>query len=197
MKNKYDQLGKRIVVLDTRIEILNIAVVADNPHSFELVMEKSQQGILYRDYPYSKFLEGGKKWFKTGDEKTQLKYEGDIVNGTPNGQGTETYPDGGSYVGEYKDGIPNGQGTLTHPNGEKYEGEFKSNKYHGQGTYTWSDGRKYVGEWKDGKQNGQGTFTWSDGRKNVGEWKNDKHWNGILYDKDGKIIGNYVNGEKQ
>ena len=31
MKNKYDQLEKRIAVLDTRIEILNIAVVADKP----------------------------------------------------------------------------------------------------------------------------------------------------------------------
>ena len=35
MKNKYDQLEKRIAVLDTRIERLNSAVVADNPHSFE------------------------------------------------------------------------------------------------------------------------------------------------------------------
>lgn len=43
MKNKYDQLGKRIVVLDTRIEILNIAAVSDNPHSFEPVVQKIEK----------------------------------------------------------------------------------------------------------------------------------------------------------
>ena len=40
MKNKYDQFEKRIVVLDTRIEILNIAVVADNPHYIAVVADK-------------------------------------------------------------------------------------------------------------------------------------------------------------
>ena len=77
----------------------------------EVVVEKKP--ILFRDTPYSKFVEGGKKWFKTGDEKTQVKYEGEIVNGVPNGQGTETYPSGSMYVGEWKDGRKHGQGTYT------------------------------------------------------------------------------------
>ena len=68
----------------------------------EVVVEKKP--ILFRDTPYSKFVEGGKKWFKTGDEKTQVKYEGEIVNGVPNGQGTMTCCDGIKYVGGYKDG---------------------------------------------------------------------------------------------
>ena len=42
---------------------------------------------------------------------------------------------------------------------------------------------------------GQGTFTFSDGRKGIGEFRNDRPWNIIDYDKDGKIIGRYVNGE--
>ena len=37
--------------------------------------------ILFRDTPYSKFVKGGKKWFKTGDEKTHVKCEEEIVNG--------------------------------------------------------------------------------------------------------------------
>ena len=32
------------------------------------------------------------------------KYEGDILNAVPNGQGTLTSPDGGKYVGGIKDG---------------------------------------------------------------------------------------------
>ena len=39
------------------------------------------------------------------------KYEGEIKNRLPNGQGTMTYTDGVKYVGEYKDG-------------EKWNGKF-------------------------------------------------------------------------
>ena len=63
--------------------------------------------------------------------------------------------------------------------------------------YLWENGTKYMGEWKDGKRHGQGNMTYHDGRKYVGEWKKDKHWNGPEYDKDGKIKGTWVNGEKQ
>ncbi len=322
MKNKYDQLEKRIAVLETGIERMNSTVVSDNPilqkrtlffhylnnqwgwflksngDKFEgkyfgeivggkphgkgttiypngfksgdgkvelvgewkegepwnitrynksgeitakwvngvmtdkgsVVMEKSQQGILYRVHYNSDWKEGGKKWFKSrydllsaaksADERKYVVFEGDILNGVPNGQGTFTWSNGEKYVGEFKDGEKHGQGTLTHLNGEKYVGEFKDGTLNGQGTYTfpngakyvgvfkdgerngqgtftWSDGRKYVGEFKDDKKHGQGTFTWSDGRKYVGEWKKDKHWNGPEYDKDGKIKGTWVNGEKQ
>ena len=118
---------------------------------------KSQKGILFRDTPYSKktegvfykqFVEGGRKWFKSGDEKTQAKYEGDILNGVPNGQGTYTKPNGDQYVGEFKDGQWEGQGTFTFREGkwkgDTYVGEWKNDKQHGQGTYTWSNGSKYV-----------------------------------------------------
>ena len=84
---------------------------------------------------------------------------------------------------------------MTYPNGSKYLGEYKDGKKHGQGTFTYPNGDKYVGEFKDGEKNGQGTFTFSDGRKGVGEFRNDRPWNIIDYDKDGKIIGRYVNGE--
>ena len=78
-------------------------------------------------------------------------------------------------MGEYKDGkIWNGQGTYTYPNGDKYEGEFKEGEKNGQGTFTFSDGRKYVGEFKDGKP-----------------------WKGTMYDKEGTLIGKWVNGVKQ
>ena len=69
-----------------------------------------------------------------------------------------------------KDGLPNGQGTWTSP-----------------------DGQKYVGEFKDGESHGQGTMTFSDGSKHEGEYKNGRPWNTIVYDRNGKIIGKYVN----
>ena len=53
------------------------------------------------------------------------------------------------YEGEIKNGLPNGQGTYSFPNGDKYVGEWKDGKKNGLGTLTWSKGNKYVGEYKD------------------------------------------------
>ena len=39
-------------------------------------------------------------------------------------------------------------------------------------------------------------FGWKliDQGKNVREWKDGERWNGTLYDKEGKIIGKFMNG---
>ena len=77
---------------------------------------------------------------------------------------------------------------------ETYVGERENRKYHGKGTLTFRDGEKYEGEFKDGKKHGQGTYTISSGGKYIGEWKDGERWNGTLYDKEGKIIGKFMNG---
>ena len=140
----------------------------------------------------------GQVWETFRDKDTQPKYKGQVENGKPNGQGTLTLSDGTKYVGEFKDEEFHGKGTLTRPDGGKYVGEFKNGKIHGQGTYTFEKGKyegfKYVGEWKDGTQQGQGTDSLPDGSNYVGEWKDGERWNGTLYDKEGKIIGKFMNG---
>ena len=83
----------------------------------------------------------------------------------------EENKDIGKYEGEIKNGSPNGQGNFTLNNGEKYVGEFKNGKSHGQGTYTFKKGNKYVGGWKDGKRSGEGTLTLASGEKYVGDCK--------------------------
>ena len=82
-------------------------------------------------------------------------------------------------------------------NGRKYVGGWKNGGYDGQGTITSPDGNKYVGEYKDGKQHGQGTHTYPDGSSDVGEWREGLFFKGTHYDKDGNIIGKYVNGVEQ
>jgi len=154
--------------------------------------KSSNQGVLFLKEVNGKWV-----WFKDGDEKTDLKYEGEISNEVPNGQGTLTYPDGEKYVGEYKDGKENGQGTFTFPDGDKYVGEFKDGNWNGQGTLTFPDGGKYVGEFKDGDWDGQGTFTFPNGNKGIGEFKENKPLNITQYDKYGNITGRYVNGVEQ
>jgi hypothetical protein len=81
-----------------------------------------------------------------------------------------------------------------------YKGEWKDDKYHGQGILIWEDGytfeeKKYEGEWKNRQKHGQGILYFPDGAKWVGEFRDDEFWNGILYDKDGIIIGEKLDGE--
>ena len=191
----------------------------------EVVIEEKEKGILYRDTPFSKFVEGGKKWFKTGNEKTQVKYEGDILNGVPNGQGTLTHPNGVKYVGEFKKGKKDGLGIITSPSGYKFSGVWKDDKAHGLMNVTYAGthrGHKFEGEFRNGEKHGQGTHTYPNGGKYVGEWKNGvalnaktvgtvlnywggkdeietkdgKTWNMKRYNKEGTLILEIVNGKQ-
>ena len=62
-------------------------------------VEKRQIGVLF----YRK-VNGKWRWHENGNEDYHEKFVGEIENGKPNGQGTETFPDGDKYVGEFKDG---------------------------------------------------------------------------------------------
>ncbi len=161
-----------------------------------VVVNKKEEGILFREKSYFKFIKGGKKWFKSGDEKTMLKFEGEIENGVPNGQGIETFIDGFKYVGKFKDGEKHGQGTETFIDGFKYVGEFKKGKYSGQGNLTYTNGDKYVGEFKNKLPNGQGTSTYSNGNKYYGKWKDgEKHGQGIYNWSNGDTYkGGFIKG---
>ena len=121
-------------------------------------------------------------------------FVGTFQNGSPNGQGSASYPTGETYVGQYKDGSLNGKGTFTFPNGDKYVGQFKDEKRHGQGIYTEANGNKYAGEFKDGVRNGQGTYIFASGEKYIGEWKDSKY-NGQGNNTNILGIGNSYIGE--
>jgi len=56
---------------------------------------------------------------------------------------------------------------------------------------------KYMGEIKNGKPNGHGTHTYSNGETYVGKWKGGSPWIGTKYNKNGKILGKWVNGKFQ
>ena len=76
-----------------------------------------------------------------------------------------------------------------------YKGNIENGVPNGHGFIIFPDGNMYVGGWKDGKYNGQGTYTYSDGRKYVGEIRDELFWNGITYDKNGKILYEIVDGK--
>ena len=67
----------------------------------------------------------------------------------------------------------------------------------GQGTITFPSGSMYVGGFRDGKRTGQGIMNYSHGGKYVGEFYGGDPWNAVEYNKDGNIIGKWMNGVRQ
>ena len=118
-----------------------------------------ETGVLYQ-YETSTGIE----WRTFGDYKIQPKYNGEIKDFKPNGQGIITYTDGREYVGEWSGGT-----------------------WNGQGKYTFKDGFGYEGEWKNGTENGMGYLTYPNGDKYIGQFKNGKMMNGKMYKKNGDI----------
>jgi hypothetical protein len=107
---------KHLLIILISILLLSSPVIGDN----------NKGETLYAWGEYIPFV-----WKGFGDKETHPKYTGDVKNGKPDGQGTETFPDGSKYIGEWIGGKPTGQGTQTYYDGDKYVGLFKDGKYHG------------------------------------------------------------------
>ena len=56
-------------------------------------------------------------------DQGKIKYEGSLVHGKMNGEGTLTFKNGDSYKGYFKNGTFDGKGTFTSKAGWKYEGD--------------------------------------------------------------------------
>ena len=121
-------------------------------------------------------------------------YDGDWIQGRPNGHGIIEWASGNKYVGGWLNGDRHGIGTYTWANGGKYVGGFLNGKRHGEGTRTWANGGKYVGGWLNGERHGEGTHTWANGDKYVGGWLNGKrHGLGVhTYGDESELAGDRI-----
>lgn len=143
------------------------------------------------------------------------KYEGEIRDGKPHGNGKIFYnedndKDRVSYEGAWEEGLPTGEGIMVWKSGQKYVGGWLKDKRSGWGTSYFASGIKVEGTSVDGKWkgkvniydldgnrcemiaesddfvNGKGTIYYTDGRKYVGDCLNAKpHGTGVLYYADG------------
>ncbi len=109
-------------------------------------------------------------------------YEGNTVNGIPNGKGKFTSNNGEVYEGDWVDGKRQGKGKQTYKNGDMYEGDWLNDLQAGKGKYTFNNGELYEGDWRNGKREGKGKATYPSGAIYEGHWVN-----GV---KEGK--GNYI-----
>jgi len=170
-----------------------LALIQRRDATIENIARGPSQGDVAKSPQSNKQLNGqGTQTYPDGG-----KYVGEFKDGKRHGQGTYTWSNGEEYVGEWRDGTRNGQGAMTWPSGEKNVGEFKDSKLNGQGTGTLPDGTKYVGEYKESELNGHGTLVFPNGAKYVGEFK-DSMYNGqgAIYGADGTILesGIWENG---
>ena len=112
------------------------------------------------------------------------------------------------YNGQVRDNLPNGRGkkvsiletTILGTLETKYNGNFINGIKEGFGEWRNSDKSGYIGSWKNGKYHGKGTFFYYNlsGYHGYykGTWVEDRRWNGLEYDKNNDVVGQYVNGVK-
>ena len=77
----------------------------------------------------------------------------------------------------------------------KYEGEIKNGKPNGTGVLKYGSST-YSGKLKNGLRHGQGIYKFKSGRKKVGEFRKNKPWNVKMYNKNGKMVAEWVKGIK-
>ena len=133
-----------------------------------------------------------------------------------NGEGLFAYPDGSKYEGQFLEGKPDGWGTFTNPAGEKYVGTFRQGLRHGKGTLYFADSTYITGDWVEGEYmgnsqiepgrvgcivgdctNGRGTYIFKDGiAKYVGDFRNGMpHGDGVIYYANGeRYVGHWAEG---
>ena len=189
------------------VKIIDVPKWIKNDMDSKFVVKKTVNGGMFRRFVDGKWgwygvlferkVKGKWGWYENGDEIKDGKYVGEIALGKPNGSGIYYYSNGDRYEGEWRSGRRTGNGTYSYHDERKYVGEWKNGTTHGKGTLTLSDGRRYVGIFKDGKKDGQGTYSFPNGKKAVGVFRNNRPWNIIEYNKNGNIIGKWINGKKQ
>ncbi|EGR34556.1 hypothetical protein IMG5_007480, partial [Ichthyophthirius multifiliis] len=76
-------------------------------------------------------------------------------------RGYEKFQNGSYYEGQYINGKPEGIGRYTSYNKETYDGQWVNGMKHGNGIWRGNNKDSYVGEWKYGKADGQGVHIWN------------------------------------
>ena len=121
----YDKFGRIIKKYKRGVQVI---IRKKDEEEKKTAVQKRERGILYREVPLSKWERGGKKWMTEGDRKIHGIYEGEILDGVPDGEGTYTWYNVEKYVGEFRKGFFHGHGTFTYLSGITAEGVFRKNK---------------------------------------------------------------------
>jgi hypothetical protein len=85
------------------------------------------------------------------------------------GNGFMDYDDGSDYDGNFVDGVPEGYGVMTYSDGTTYYGNWRQGEWHDSvgGMYCIDDYNCYFGEFSAGAMTGPGTYEFSGGKELV------------------------------
>lgn len=125
--SKFSKFGR---LLKNYIKGIEVPIKTRNgSQKKNIINTKKEKGILFIHIPRSRWVGIDKEWSKSGDEKKHGKYEGEIVNGLPNGKGEYSWFNVNKYIGEFKNGMFHGKGTFySLPSKVKIVGEFRNDK---------------------------------------------------------------------
>ena len=84
-----------------------------------------------------------------GDRKKHGIYEGEILNGVPDGEGTYSWYNVEKYVGEFRKGFFHGYGKLMYLSGITAEGLFRENME--WNTLRYEENGEVMGKFVNGK----------------------------------------------
>lgn len=128
------------------------------PHGYGMIMNQND------DYIKGHF-EDGLRFVKNAIAKiSNIKYESEILNSIPDGNGKMDFLNGNIYNGNISNGFQNGKGRMVYRDRTIYDGEWNMGIRDGYGEYIDRD-NIYKGEWKEDKKHGNGEL----------------HLNGIIY----------------
>mmetsp|Transcript_84211 Transcript_84211/g.234902 ORF Transcript_84211/g.234902 Transcript_84211/m.234902 type:complete len:303 (-) Transcript_84211:174-1082(-) len=115
-------------------------------------------------------------------------YVGQWVNDLQAGYGVETWTsDGAKYEGDFKEGTKDGFGKYSWPNGHVQYGAWKNGMMDGRAEFRGNDGNKFQGTWADDRKTGIGKYMWANGEIYEGQYVQDQREGyGIFYFTDGK-----------
>ena len=208
--DRTDQYGRLIAVCYIETTDLNAAIVetgmavASRKYSTQYVpneqsARQNNRGIWTSDFVYPWDWRKGRDFSNSHAHVVLVSYgdgiyTGEILAGTPHGQGNWTFPDGRKFVGGFRNGNFHGYFNAIFSDGSSYVGHYYRGQRQGYGTDTKTDGSTYVGDFSRDKRHGQGTRTYADGSKFVGEYKNGSRWTGTEYNQDSDITAVYLDG---
>ena len=141
-----------------------------------------------------------KRYREEKDNKGQLIYEGEFMNGKRDGKGKEYNNGELIYEGEYIKGVKDGKGKEYNYGELIFEGEYINGLRNGKGKQYFFNELIFEGEYMDGIRNGFGKEYYINNKiKFEGEFQNGKiNGKGKEYDYFGRLIfeGEYVNNKK-
>ena len=117
-------------------QIQNDSHFISNYPIYENDPRKGPRKNFFNNQPYNIIPNKQKGKLKVVDGTNEIMYEGEHINGKPEGYGHGIYKNGIHYIGQWKNGKPNGKGKDYDDSGTViYEGDHVNGKREGYGKY--------------------------------------------------------------